>query len=274
MWIGFVKALPLLAIALVVLIVTWLLTTLASRLLRNSLKRSRFRQSLIELFVTLSRVIIWSVGILVATTVIFPSLTPAKLLTALGLVSVAVGLAFKDIFENFFAGILIMLREPMRIGDFITCEGVEGRVEKIAIRETYIRQTDDQLVLVPNRFLFQNPVYVRTDKPLRRYEIIVGVAYGEDVSAAATVIRDAMDKVELNNKEKPVEVFAREFNSSSVDLTVRWWAESRPIDMHRSRDEVVRAIKRALDDAGIEIPFPYRTLTFKEPLSISRENSE
>ncbi len=269
MWIGFVQALPLLVIALIVIVFTGLLARLATSLLAASLRNSRFRTSLKELFATLMRTVIWTVGTLIAIAVVFPSLTPAKLLTALGLGSVAVGLAFKDIFENFFAGILIMLRAPMRIGDYIHCQGVEGRVEKIAVRETYIRQVDDQLVLLPNRFLFQNPVHIRTDKLLRMYEIVVGVAYGEDIANAARVIKSAVGSLDTIDQEKPVDVFAREFNSSSVDFTVRWWAQSRPIDMHRTRDTVITAIKTALDEAGIEIPFPYRTLTFKEPLEIN-----
>jgi small conductance mechanosensitive channel len=272
MWVGFVELLPLLAIALVVLIITWLMARILTAVLKRSLKNSKIRRSLCELFASLIKVTVWTVGFLIAITIIFPSLTPAKLLTVLGLGSVAVGLAFKDIFENFFAGILIMLRKPMRIGDFVECESINGRVEKITVRETYLRKTDDQLIIVPNSFLFKNPVYVLTDLSLRRFDLVVGVAYGEDVDTAREVIRSALEGLDDINQQRGVEVYAREFNSSSLDFTVRWWANSRPIDMHKSRDIVVTAIKKALDEAGIEIPFPYRTLTFKEPLPLSNHN--
>lgn len=268
MWVGLVKTAPLLFIALIILFLTWLIARTSARFLQASMRRSHIRPSLKELFESLLRVAIWTLGILICVTIIFPSLTPAKLLTALGLGSIAIGLAFKDIFENFFAGILIMLRRPMRIGDFIECQGVEGKVERIALRETYIRQIDDQLILVPNSFLFTNPLYILTDKPLRRLEIIVGVAYGEHMEAARAVIYNALQGLELVIQDKPIEVYAREFNSSSMDFTVRWWAQSTPLDMHQSRDKVVTAVKLALDDAGIEIPFPYRTLTFKDPLIV------
>jgi small-conductance mechanosensitive channel len=272
MWVGFVELLPLLAIALVVLIITWLMARILTSVLKRSLKNSKIRRSLCELFASLIKVTVWTVGFLIAITIIFPSLTPAKLLTVLGLGSVAVGLAFKDIFENFFAGILIMLRKPMRIGDFVECESINGRVEKITVRETYLRKTDEQLIIVPNSFLFKNPVYVLTDLSLRRFDLVVGVAYGEDVDTAREVIRSALEGLDDINQQRGVEVYAREFNSSSLDFTVRWWANSRPIDMHKSRDIVVTAIKKALDEAGIEIPFPYRTLTFKEPLPLSNHN--
>ena len=272
MWVGFVELLPLLVIAVVLLIFTWLMSRVLVAVLKRSLKQSKIRRSLRELFASLIKVTVWTVGFLIAITIIFPSLTPAKLLTVLGLGSVAVGLAFKDIFENFFAGILIMLRKPMRIGDFVECESIKGRVEKITVRETYLRKTDDQLIIVPNSFLFKNPVYVLTDLSLRRFDLVVGVAYGEDVDNARDVIRSALEKLSDIDKQRDIEVYAREFNSSSLDFTVRWWANSEPLDMHKSRDKVVTAIKKALDDAGIEIPFPYRTLTFKEPLPVRNSN--
>lgn len=268
MWVGFVQLLPMLGIAFVVLFATWVISKIVAKIISKSLGHSHIRPSLRELFGTLAKVGVWTLGILIATTIIFPSLTPAKLLAAVGLGSVAIGFAFKDVFENFLAGILIMLREPMRIGDFIECEDVEGWVEKISIRETYIRQTDKQLVLVPNARLFQNPVYIRTDEDQRRFEIVAGVGYGEDVDKCRDIIQKAVESVEELSKDRPVQVFAREFNSSSIDYTVRWWTGSKPIDMHKSRDKVIAAIKVALDKAGVEIPFPYRTLTFSEPLKI------
>ena len=268
MGVGFIKLLPMLSIAVFVLFATWIIAKTVSKVLKTSLNHSHIRPSLKELFGTLAKVGVWTLGLLIATTIIFPSLTPAKMLAALGLGSVAIGFAFKDIFENFLAGILIMLREPMRIGDFIECEDVEGWVEKISIRESYIRQTDKQLILVPNAYLFQNPVYIRTDESLRRFEIVAGVGYGEDVDKCRDIIKNAVESIDDLADGKEVQVFAREFNSSSIDYTVRWWTGSKPIDMHESRDKVIAAIKRALDNAGVEIPFPYRTLTFSEPLKI------
>ncbi len=207
------------------------------------------------------------VGVLAAAAVLFPTITPGKLLTALGLGSVAIGFAFKDILENFFAGVLILLREPFGVGDHIASDDAEGAVEEITIRDTHIRQTDGQLVVVPNAALFQNPVTVRTDKEFRRTSITCGVAYGEDVDEARAVIEKAVRAVDLVRDDvRDVQVFAKAFGASSIDFEVAWWTGSKPIDIRASRDQVIAAVKRALDEADMEIPFPYRTLTFKEPL--------
>ena len=274
MWVGFVKLIPLLAIGFVVLLVTWLISKLASKLLSKALGHGHIRPSLKALFQTLIKIAVWTIGVIITATIIFPSLTPAKMLAALGLGSVAVGFAFKDVFENFLAGILIMLREPMRIGDFIECNDVDGKIEKITIRDTYVRKTDDELVLVPNAYLFKNPVQILTDKELRRYEITAGVGYGEDVDQCRAIIEEAVKSVVTLASDKPVHVFAKEFADSSVNFTVRWWAKSQPIDMHKSRDKVIAAIKSALDKNDIEIPFPYRTLTFSENLKIQQINND
>jgi len=274
MTVGFIKILPMLGIGFFVLFITWAISKIVSKVMQKSLAHTKMRPSLKGLFKTLAKVAVWTIGIMITATIIFPSLTPAKMLATLGLGSVAIGFAFKDVFENFLAGILIMLRDPMRIGDYIECEGVEGWVEHISIRETYIRETDDELVLVPNSYLFKNPLTVVTDKTLRRYDIIAGVGYDEDVDECRDIIQKAVESVDIIHKDKPVQVFAKEFGDSSINYTVRWWAESAPVNMHKTRDKVVAAIKRALDDAGVEIPFPYRTMTFSEPLIIQQENKD
>ena len=201
-----------------------------------------------------------------AAVIVFPDFTPAKLLTVIGLGSIAIGFAFKDIFENFLAGILILFREPFQIKDFIECEGMEGFVEDINIRDTNIRRVDGQRIVIPNAMLFKNPVKVRTDLDRRRVTVMCGVAYGEDVDEARQVIYEAVDKLDSVDSDKKVQIFAQAFGASSIDFEVTWWTGSSPLEIRQSRDEVVASVKRALDDAGIEIPFPYRTLTFKEPL--------
>ncbi len=259
---GFVRVLPQLGIAFLVVIVTWGVAKAARRLLTRVLAQADLRPTLINLFETVLGVMVWAVGLLIAATIIFPGVTPASLLALLGLGSVAIGFAFKDIFENFLAGILIMLRKKVSIGDVIECEAVEGRVEQITLRDTYLRHLSNELVLVPNAYLFKNPLKILTDEKLRRHEVEVGVAYDVDLDRAATVIADAVTAVDAVDTQRPVEVFAKEFGDNSINFLIRWWAGSTPVQAHTSRDKVVRAIKRALDEAGMEIPFPQRTLWF------------
>ncbi len=265
-----IALIPNLITAAVILLLTWLLAAVLARSVRKFAGRKR-RPSLRQALELLTRIGVWTTGILLTATVLFPDLTPTKMLAGLGLGTIAIGLAFQDTFENFLAGILILLREPMRIGDDIDCEGIAGRVEEISVRDTYIRQRSGELILVPNAFLFKNPLKVLTDRPERRISLSVGVAYGEDVATAHGVISDAVGACASPVEGRPIEVFASAFGESSIDFVVRWWIASPPPDEIRSRAEIVTAIKSALDAAGIEIPFPYRTLTFKDPLQLRPE---
>lgn len=269
LWRDFLERLPLIAVGLLILLLTWIFEKVANSLVRRSVRRAHLRSSLGDLMVQLSTFFTWLVGIMVAAVVMFPGMTPAKLLTVLGLSSVALGFAFKDIFENFFAGILILWRFPFDKGDFVECSGICGKVEDITIRMSLIRQVDGQLIVIPNAMLFKNPVNIITSQRLRRTTVICGVAYGEDVDQSRSVIEAAVRDCPTVSDAKPVEVFAQEFADSSINFEVTWWTGSTPLDVRRSRDEVVAAVKRALDEAGIEIPFPYRTLTFKESLAVS-----
>ncbi len=265
-----VTATPQVIAAGFVLLLTWLIVWLATIGIRRLASRLKLRRNLVDVLLLIGKTGIWLAGTLIALTIVFPTITPGRALTTLGLGSVAIGFAFKDTFENFLAGILILLREPFRIGDFVSCEDIEGQIEEITIRDTRLRRTDGQLVVVPNHALFQNPVVVRTDRDLRRTTVICGVAYGEDVDAARAIIHDAVIAVDtVRDDVKDVQVFAHAFGASSVDFEITWWTGSRPIDIRKSRDQVIAAVKRALDDAEIEIPFPYQTLTFKEPLPIT-----
>lgn len=273
---GFVRLLPQLAIALVVLFITWLIAKGARKIADRLIGHTDMRANLAELLETVVTVIIWLVGLMVTLAILLPDVTPASLLAGLGIGAVAIGFAFQDIFENFLAGVLIMIRKKMRIGDIIECEGITGKVEHITLRETHVRKLSNEVTIVPNSMLFKNPVEIFTDMEDRRHEVVAGVSYDTDLDEAAGVIEGAVKSCDLVDTAKPIDIFAKEFNSSSIDFLVRWWAGAAPRAGHESRDQVVRSIKRALDKAGIEIPFPYITHTFKEavPVRANQENGE
>ena len=255
--------------AILVLVLTWLLAKALSWAGRQIARRAGARPAIVDLTGVLTKALLWILGLFAAISVVFPSITPGSVLTGAGLGVAVIGIAFKDVFENFMAGFLLLLKKSIRIGDYVRCEDIEGRIERTALRDTYLRRVDGELVVVPNSFLFKNPVHVWTDPDYRRFDIAVGVAYKEDVAEAREVIAKAVRGLDFGSG-KEAQVFATGFGASSVDFTVRWWAEPEPLDMHESRDRVVEAVKAALDGAGIEIPFPYRTLTFDEPLPVRR----
>ncbi len=269
-----VAHLPHIAGALIVLVVTWTLAWAVERYLPRLLRRWHQRESLKELLTRLISIATWVLGALLAAVILFPGVTPTKVLGGLGIASLAVGLAFKDIFENFFAGILLLLRFPFENGDFIECQGIVGRVERVLFRMTYLRRPSGELVVVPNAFLFKNPVEVLTEKPTRRVSVMTGVSYDTAVHDVLPLLEKTVSSCTSVHDDQPVEILANAYGSSSIDIEISWWTESTPLDVRHSRSEVIVATKRALDDAGIEIPFPYRTLTFKDPVPLATSDED
>lgn len=270
-WADFLNYLPFIIAGVVVLLVVVLFERIAIRVLHRSLSTSKLRGSLKQLIERMVSISLWGLGLLLTAMVVFPGLTPTRALGALGVVSIAVGFAFRDIFENFFAGFLILWQFPFEQGDYIECQGITGKVVDVTVRMTIIRTMDDELIIMPNATIFKNPLNVLTYERTRRVKLMTGIAYGEDVATTVQVIKDALKKCRTIDAAKPVQVFPHGFGSSSIDIEVAWWTGSKPLDVRRSRGEVVTAVKSALDQAGIEIPFPYRTLTFKHPLQVVQD---
>ena len=152
---------------------------------------------------------IWLVGLMISLAILIPGMTPASLIAGLGIGAVAIGFAFQDIFENFLAGVLIMLRKKMRIGDIIECEGITGKVEHITLRETHVRKLSNEVTIVPNSMLVKNPVEIFTDQEGRRHEVVAGVSYDTDLDQAARVIEEAVKSCELVDTGRGIDVFAK-----------------------------------------------------------------
>ncbi|RKF21281.1 mechanosensitive ion channel family protein [Altericroceibacterium spongiae] len=271
---SFIAALPSIAIAIIVLVVTWVVARIAVSMISRMVGRARVREDLKQLVQTLVKLGVWLTGLMIAATIILPGMTAGGLIAGLGVGAVAIGFAFQDIFENFLAGVLIMLREKMQIGDMVEANGILGKVEKITLRETHIRHYSGELTILPNSMVFKNAVKIYTDATQRRNDIVVGVSYDTDLEKAEKVIRQAVERIDKLAPGKGVDVYAQEFNSSSVDFLVRWWIDITQQDFLGVKSEVVFAIKQALDDADIEIPFPYVTHTFKEAIPLAQPRND
>lgn len=271
---GFVAALPSIVIALVVLGVTFYAARFAARLAGQAVRHVHMRDTLKELVETLARLGVWIAGLLIAASIVVPGFTPAGAIAGLGIGALAVGFAFQDIFQNFLAGVLIMLRNKMRLGDVIECEGVQGRVEHITLRESHVRQLSGELTILPNSMLFKCPVQILTDEDERRNELVVGVSYDTDLDQAMNTIKDAIAHLASANVDKGIYVYAQEFAPSSIDLVVQWWSSSAPRDLREAKSEAILAIKRSFDVAGIEIPYPYVVNTFKDALPMRDSHTQ
>ncbi|MFW5966228.1 MAG: mechanosensitive ion channel family protein [Persicimonas sp.] len=256
------ETLPALISGVVVFIVFYILAGIGKRVASGAVSRATEDRSLQSLAGQMTRVFLLGLGIFAAAATVFPGLSAGHLISVLGLSSVAIGFAFKDIFQNFLAGVLILLQRPFQIGDQIETNGLEGTVEHISIRNTNIKTYDGQRILVPNAQIFTNPITVRTAYEKRRTTFVTGVGYGEDIDEARGVVMDAVVECEGVLDDPAPQALVSEHGDSAVTFEIRYWTESSAASVAKVRDRVATAVKNALDAADVEIPYPYRTVEF------------
>lgn len=221
-------------------------------------------KSLLKLFRTVARVVTITIGLFVSASIVFPGLSAGHLVSVLGLSSVAIGFAFKDIFQNFLAGILILLQRPFQIGDGVVVNGFEGVVENITIRSTELKTYDSQKIIIPNSTMYSSPVQVRTAYETRRTTFTTGIGYDEDIDQGREVIREALKECEKVEETPAPQIFVSSHGDSSVNFDVRYWTNSKKSDVTSAKDQVATSVKYALDEADIEIPYPHRTVQFHD----------
>lgn len=253
---GSIRSIPNLIVALLVFGLFILAARGLSALVRSIFSRYRHNSNASLVFGRLTNWLVLFVGFLVTAVIVFPNFTPARLIELLGISSVAIGFAFRDILQNFLAGILILLTEPFRIGDQILVNEFEGTVEEIQTRATTIRTYDGRRVVIPNADLFVDSVTVNTAFAQRRIQYDVGIGYGDDVNQAKQLIYAALESCPSVMSLPAPEVLLVDLAPSTVNLRVRWWIQPpRRRDALDSQDEVLSAIKQTLTHHGIDLPF-------------------
>ncbi|WP_273777682.1 mechanosensitive ion channel family protein [Acinetobacter sp. GSS19] len=254
---GFWERLPYFCIALVVFLIFWLLAKLFKFFIRKTLdNRSYAKQNLVLVLNRLGSTIIIFIGFLIALVIAIPGFTPGQLMSALGIGSVAIGFAFKDIFQNLLSGILILLSEPFHIGDDIIVGGMEGTVEDIQIRATYLRSPDGRRIVIPNATVYTSAVTVNTAYQRRRCEFIVGIGYEDDVQKAKQIILKILDNDRNILSQPPFSVNVSALADFSINLTVRWWVDTTETTTAASISTVQEAVIDAFDENNISIPYP------------------
>lgn len=246
--------LPKVAAAVITLLVGWWLIGRINRWLNKLLTNKTVDISLVPFLssmtnATLKVLLLVSVASMVG-------IETTSFVAVLGAASLAVGLALQGSLANFAGGVLILLFKPFKVGDLIESDGVLGVVQSITVLNTILATPADNTAILPNGQVANNKVLNYTKENNRRVDLTIGVGYGEDIEKAKKVLLEAMKNVP-NVLESPAPfVGILSFGDSSVDLTVRPYAKSTEYwNVYFAANE---AIKKALDENNIEIPYPHQ----------------
>ncbi|MDO6818658.1 mechanosensitive ion channel family protein [Zobellia sp. 1_MG-2023] len=185
----------------------------------------------------------------------------SSLIAIIGAAGLAIGLALQGSLSNFAGGVLILLFKPFKIGDWISAQGVDGSVKEITIFYTKVNTFGNQLAIIPNGQLSNNNVVNYSAMPTRRDNIKVGIGYSSNIKTAKDIMLDICQKNENVLKDPMPEVYVDSLGDSSVNLTLRFWAENSVF--WAAHFFIIEEVKRRFDEAEIEIPFPQRDVHVK-----------
>ncbi|UWR60035.1 mechanosensitive ion channel family protein [Phaeobacter inhibens] len=181
-----------------------------------------------------------------------------SIIAAIGAAGLAIGLAMQGALSNVAAGIMLILFRPFKLGDFIEVDGEMGTVKEITLNNTVIASLSNLKVIIPNSEVWGNTITNYSEFDTRRAEWNFGVGYGANLATAEQVIRDTIMSDSRSHAEPEPFIQVNNLNSSSVDFLVRVWVDAAEYFQYQA--DMKRRVKEALDAAGIDIPFPTRTL--------------
>jgi len=238
-----------------------------SRLIRNfadrHLSKVSDNKTLNNLFASSIYIFLIGVTIFTALSVLQLDKAVTSILAGAGIIGLALAFAFQDIAANFISGIFISFRKPITINDTVKIKNYLGVVKEINLRDTVLLTFQGETVIIPNKEVFQNPIENYTTLGRRRFDLNIGISYGEDLDKVKEIALAAVKDIEELYENEETTFFYEGFGDSSINFVIRIWVNTHEqIAWNRAGSKAVILIKKAFDENNIMIPFPIRTLDF------------
>ncbi len=258
-----VLMLPNILVAIILLVITFYVAGLVKEWVGKFVNRFSHSAALNNLVMTLLYIGMLMLGFFFVLNVLNLDRVVISLLAGVGIIGLALGFAFQDIAANFISGVIIAVQKPFGVGDNIETNDYFGTIERISLRTIDIRQTTGELVKLPNKMVFENPLTNFSVYGTRRIDLEVGISYAEDLERVQQVVTEALEDVKNRVKTRGIEVMYDSFGDSSINFKARFWVSySRQVDYVGAKSDAIIRIKKAFDANDILIPFPIRTLDF------------
>ena len=251
--------------AIVALIIGWFLANFINHLIKKALHKGLKDLALANFLSSLVNVALKIILFIIVASIL--GINTTSFAAILGAAGLAIGLALQGSLSNFAGGILILVLKPFQIGGFIEAKGMTGTVKSIQIFYTLLNTTDNKLIIIPNGELSNSPITNYSREPIRRVDITIGISYGDDIRTAKEIMSKTATAHPLVLKEGEEKapsnptIIVTSLGDSSVNIAVRSWAKT--LDYWTVHNDLIEELKYKMDEAGIEIPFPQRTVWMK-----------
>lgn len=248
LWRRIVDSGPRWLIAALILAVAWLLAKLVRRLVQKAIGRTS-TQGHVDILVSRGvAALVLAAGVILALSELGMSLSAA--LAALGLASVGIGFALRDILGNLFAGILLLIQHPFTIGDQIRVGEQEGVVENIRVRDTQILTYNGERVFIPNSTVFNNPIINYTSTQSIRMDIQLRIKHVEDIDRARGLAADVLAGTP-GVLDQPAPVVMVDSEDDAVVLTLRFWTDSDRNRKARLHSDIIETVVKEFGAGSI-----------------------
>lgn len=267
----FIRSIPKLTIALFILFLTWLLAKLAVYIADKVLQNRTSNPFILRIGSKLFAIPVIIIGIYLVLQMTGLTNLAMTVIGGTGLLGVVIGLAFKDIAENFLSSVLISVRRPFKTGDYIMVDGHEGVVQSVTTRGTVIMTLDGNHIQIPNSIIYKNTIVNVTANPNIRKQFTVGIGSDDSITNAQKIALDVLNNHEAILSDPEPQVLVDSLGAATVNIIVYFWVNGKKNSASKVKSAMIRLIKKAYDDAQIMMPDEAREVVFPEGIHITQQ---
>lgn len=254
LWRDFIHSLPFVLFGLLILILSAGAGMLATRGARTLL-RSKVRANLLRSVMARGiGVLVFLCGVYIILRVFGLTQLALTVVGGTGLIGLALGIAFREITENFLASIFLSVQRPFETGDLIEVTGVTGYVQQLNVRSTILMTLDGNLVQIPNASVYKSNLRNFTTNANRREDFVVGIGYDDSINEAQEIALEVLANHPAILRDPEPSVLAESLEKSTVNLRIYFWLNGREHSWLKVRSSVIRLVKRAFQENGISMP--------------------
>ena len=268
-WRGFVRALPFFVFGMLVLALSAAVGVLVTRGARVFLRPRIEARLLRNVVAGTMGALVFLAGTYIVLRVAGLTQIAFTVIGGTGLVGLALGIAFRDITENFLASIFLSMQRPFETGDLLEVDGVTGYVQQLNVRTTVLMTLEGHVVQIPNATVYKSNLRNYSTNCNRREDFVVGIGYGDSIPRAQEIARRVLlDHPAILGNPEPA-VLVDSLGKATVNLRVYFWLDGRRHSWLKVRSSTIRLVKRAFQDQGISMPDEAREIVFPEGVPVT-----
>lgn len=267
-----IESIPNLILAILVMFTAYFVARYTRKFVLKLVEKRVDQKSIANIIAKISAVVVVAAGLFLALGILNLSKMLTSLLAGAGVAGLAIGLALQGTLSNTFAGVVISFRKRIQLGNWVETNGFSGEVVDVNLKEFVLKEADNNLVIIPNKMILENPLKNYSLTTRMRVVLECGVGYESNLEEVERLTKETIaNKFEQVNDPEEVEFYYTEFGGSSINYMCRFWIDAESmLEKLKAKTRAIIEVKKAYDKANINIPFPIRTLQFDNKLALDK----